>query len=168
MKKELVRCQGRLYFPTVLLYYESGTDGAVRVRLVCEMSFEFDPSRAIYRQIAEEVARQIVRGSFAPGDRLPPVRVMAVRMGVNPNTMARAYVELEGRGLVVSRRGLGSFVCAGSKQIAEEQWTLARAAGQRFVREIRDLGLDAEMMERLRLLIRNDLPTNGGSGGGHD
>ena len=132
------------------------------------MSFEFDSSRAIYRQIAEEVARQIVRGSFAPGDKLPPVREMAVRMGVNPNTMARAYTELEGRGLVVSRRGLGCFVCEGTRQIAAEQWTLALAAGDRFVREIRDLGLDEELLERLRALIQQDLPTNGGSGGGDD
>ena len=130
---------------------------------VCDLSFEFDYSRAIYRQIAEEVTRQIVRGSFAPGDRLPPVREMAIRMGVNPNTMARAYTELEGRGLVVTRRGLGSFVCEVSQQIAAEQWTLALAARQRFVSEIRDLGLDESLVEKMRSLIQQDLPTDGGS-----
>ena len=130
------------------------------------MGFEFDSSRAIYRQIAEEIARQIVRGKYGPGERLPPVREMALRMGVNPNTMARAYTELEGRGLTESRRGLGSFVREGDDQIAAEQWRLAHAACQQFVREIRDLGLDSESLERMRSLIQADFPSGGAIGKG--
>ena len=69
------------------------------------MSFEFDPNRPIYLQIVAEVKKRAVRGQYRLGDQLPSVREMARVMSVNPNTMARAYMELERDGFTYSRRG---------------------------------------------------------------
>ena len=101
----------------------------------------FDPTRPIYLQIMEAVKKGAVRGVHAPGEQLPSVRDMAVTMGVNPNTMARAYQELEREGFVETRRGEGSFVTGDSARIDDERRRLADAARQQFAALIRDLGL---------------------------
>ncbi len=71
-----------------------------------------DPSgeRPIYRQIASGLAAEIEAGTLASGDRLAPVREVAEALGVNFNTVARAYRLLAERGLVAMRQGQGTFV----------------------------------------------------------
>jgi GntR family transcriptional regulator len=64
----------------------------------------------IYRQIASGLAAEIEAGALAPGERLAPVRQVAEVLGVNFNTVARAYRLLAERGMVVMRQGQGSFV----------------------------------------------------------
>jgi GntR family transcriptional regulator len=66
--------------------------------------------RPIYAQIMDEVRRALVVGSLAPEDPLPSVREPAAELRVNPNTVAQAYRELAGGGVVYMRRGLGTFV----------------------------------------------------------
>ena len=63
-----------------------------------------------YRQIIDQVKSAIVTGSIEPGDRLPTVRQLAVDLSVNPNTVSRAYTELELTGLVETQMGSGTFV----------------------------------------------------------
>ncbi len=70
---------------------------------------------SIYRQIVDEVSRQISRGDLPPGDDLPPIRTLAERLVVNPNTVARAYLELERAGLVIKRQGAGTYVAEGGR-----------------------------------------------------
>jgi GntR family transcriptional regulator len=65
----------------------------------------------IYRQIAEEVRAAVAAGIYRPGEVLPSLRAMAVEIQVNPNTVQRAYDELEREGLIYSQRGRGLFVC---------------------------------------------------------
>lgn len=76
------------------------------------MAFYIDTAsrRPIYQQLAQQVREAIARGQLRPEQRLPSVRQMALDLVVNPNTVARAYAELEGEGLLVSRQGLGIFV----------------------------------------------------------
>lgn len=64
----------------------------------------------IYRQIVDQVRRGVAVGALAPGDQLPSVRALAEQLVVNPNTVAKAYSELSGDGLVESRPGRGNFV----------------------------------------------------------
>ncbi len=64
----------------------------------------------IYRQLIDQIRLAILRGRLAPGDQLPSVRSMAVRLVINPNTVARAYGELTRDGLIVSQQGKGYFV----------------------------------------------------------
>jgi GntR family transcriptional regulator len=63
-----------------------------------------------YRQIIEQVKFAISRGDFEPGDQLPTVRQLAVELSINPNTVIRAYRELEIEGVLESHQGSGTFV----------------------------------------------------------
>ena len=68
-----------------------------------------DP-RPIYEQIMDNLRRLIISGGVAPGDRLPSVREMAAQLAINPNTIQRAYRELENEGYLVTLPGKGAFV----------------------------------------------------------
>ena len=76
------------------------------------MSFQLDTKSGvpIYRQIIEQVKYTIARGELEPGDRLPTVRQLAVDLSVNPNTVVRAYRELEIAGVLDTQQGSGTFV----------------------------------------------------------
>ena len=65
-----------------------------------------------YRQIIDQILLRIASGQLRPGDRLSTVRQQAIALKVNPNTVARAYRELEIRGVVTTQRGTGTFVAA--------------------------------------------------------
>ena len=115
------------------------------------MSVDFDPTRPIYLQIVEAVKKRTVRGQYAAGAKVPSVREMAGEMGVNPNTMARAYMELEREGFITTHRGEGSFIAADPRRIDRERNRLAAAARDRFVEEVRGLALvPAEIQDLLR------------------
>lgn len=68
-------------------------------------------ARPIYTQIADNFRSQIRAGVLAPGDKLPSVRELASELAINPNTIQRAYRELEADGWIASVSGKGSFVC---------------------------------------------------------
>ena len=64
----------------------------------------------IYQQIVSQVRYLIAAGRLQPGEELPPIRVLAEQLTVNPNTVARAYLELERAGIVTKRHGSGTYV----------------------------------------------------------
>ena len=74
--------------------------------------FELTKGRGfpIYLQIKEQIERRIASGTLAPGEALPSVRVLARTLVINPNTVVRAYRELEAAGLIESRHGEGTYV----------------------------------------------------------
>jgi len=76
------------------------------------VDFSLDPRSGVpfYRQIKERVKYGIARGLLAPGDQLPTVRQLATDLSVNPNTVARAYREMELEGLLDTQQGSGTFV----------------------------------------------------------
>ncbi|MCY9448646.1 GntR family transcriptional regulator, partial [Bacillus haynesii] len=74
------------------------------------MANEFSASKPIYRQIAEQLFKKMIRGEIKPGEKLPSVRELAVQTQVNPNTIQRTYNEMERMGVVETRRGQGTFV----------------------------------------------------------
>lgn len=96
------------------------------------MEWNFKEGLPIYSQIIEEMCRQIVSGTFKPGDKLPSVRDMAADAGVNPNTMQRALAELERRGLVFTERTSGRFITREEEILNETKKTL----GMRYVEEL--------------------------------
>ena len=73
---------------------------------------DYRDSRPIYSQIADNFRRQIKNGILQHGDKLPSVRELASQLAINPNTIQRAYRELELEGWIASVTGKGSFVCA--------------------------------------------------------
>jgi GntR family transcriptional regulator len=74
----------------------------------------------IYRQLIEQVRAGIARGRLQPGERLPSVRQLSKDLVVNPNTVARAYQELEREGVIYTRQGLGVFVAAPQSALRED------------------------------------------------
>jgi GntR family transcriptional regulator len=72
-----------------------------------------------YRQIIDQVKSAIVAGVLDPGDRLPTVRQLAVDLSINPNTVSRAYTELELTGLVETQMGSGTFIT--HKEVSQDE-----------------------------------------------
>ena len=98
----------------------------------------------IYLQIAEKVRTAVAAGLYRPGEALPSLRAMALEMQVNPNTVQRAYDQLDREGLVYCRRGRGLFVAEqgaasaqtlteyGVREVFEEGVRRGQAAGMTF------------------------------------
>src|SRR4249920_2875195 len=78
---------------------------------VC-MSFHVDTAsrQPIYQQLVDQIRETVARGELQPEEKLPSVRQLSSELVVNPNTVARAYLELERAGILVSRAGRGMFV----------------------------------------------------------
>ena len=81
-----------------------------------------------YRQIIDQVRAAMATESIGPGDRLPTVRQLAVDLSINPNTVSRAYTELELTGLVETQMGSGTFV--GSRRVERSDVEKRRALNQ--------------------------------------
>ena len=75
----------------------------------------------IYLQILNQVKQLISSGRLVEGEELPPIRVLAGQLLINPNTVARAYLELERSGMVTKRQGSGTFVSSGGSPLARRQ-----------------------------------------------
>lgn len=73
---------------------------------------DFRDARPIYAQIIDGVREQIATGILQPGDKLPSVRELAATLAINPNTIQRAYRQLEMEGWIVTMQGKGCFVCS--------------------------------------------------------
>jgi GntR family transcriptional regulator len=75
----------------------------------------------IYLQIATQVKHLVASGRLAPGDEIPPIRVLAQQLLVNPNTVARAYLELEREGVVQKRHGSGTYISGNGSPLARKE-----------------------------------------------
>ncbi|HEX4143935.1 MAG TPA: GntR family transcriptional regulator [Pirellulales bacterium] len=75
----------------------------------------------IYRQIANQVKYLVAVGRLSVGEQLPTVRALAERLVVNPNTVARAYRELELAGVIASRQGSGAFVAGNGSPLSQHE-----------------------------------------------
>jgi GntR family transcriptional regulator len=73
---------------------------------------EYNSGIPVYRQIINQACAAVAAGTFKPGDQLPTIRALSDRLNVNANTVAKAYRELELKGIIVSERGTGSFIQA--------------------------------------------------------
>jgi GntR family transcriptional regulator len=106
----------------------------------------------IYLQIVNQVKYLVASGRLAPGEELPAIRVLAERLMVNPNTVARAYRELELAGVVEKRRTAGTYVSdAGSRLARRERLKIITERIDALLAEARTLGIGAdEVIELLR------------------
>jgi len=111
----------------------------------------FDPNLPIYLQIMNFVKKLIVRGTLKPGDKVPSVRDMAVYLGVNPNTVQKAYEERESEGVIFTRRGQGNFVNESQELVKQLKDKMVREIVERQKREFRELGVNiSEIIEYLK------------------
>lgn len=110
------------------------------------LHIDFRDARPIYEQVADGIEDLAMHGGLSPDEQLPSVRQLAVELSINPNTIQRAYSELERRGVIYSVKGRGNFIAsdgAGLRQrhlqdIVEQIGALAQAA--------RELGADEETL----------------------
>lgn len=98
----------------------------------------------IYLQIVRYVERGVAAGTIADGEELPSRRVLSAQLGVNPNTVQKAYRLLEEEGLITSRSGAKSEVCAPPEQAAALRTRLLEQEIAGFVRSLRQSGLEKE------------------------
>ena len=98
----------------------------------------------VYVQLAEQVLHALARGTLKNGDRLPAVREVATSLGVNPNTVNRAYSELERDGVLETKRGRGTFVAKGGRGRAKPARGQLDELAERYVARARSLGFERE------------------------
>ena len=104
----------------------------------------------IYLQIMNQIKYLVASGRLGPGDQLPPVRKLAEQLIINPNTVARAYRELESAKVLVTRRGAGVFVSdAGSPLTRREQNRILVERIDVLLAEARQMDVDLEEVVKL-------------------
>lgn len=101
----------------------------------------------IYLQIVNQVKYLVASGRLEPGEEMPPIRVLAQQLLVNPNTVARAYRELEAAGIVTKRRTAGTYVSdAGSPLERRERMRILTERIDALLAEARQLGVSTEQV----------------------
>ena len=107
------------------------------------LALNYRDSRPIYEQIKDGLRKMIVTGAMAQDEKLPSVRALATQLSINPNTIQRAYNELENEGYIYSVAGRGSFVSGTADADAARRANL-KADLQTLLNELRYLGVTEE------------------------
>ncbi|MEV0633127.1 GntR family transcriptional regulator [Nonomuraea wenchangensis] len=118
-----------------------------------------------YLQLVHQVKQALRLGALRPGDQLPTAREVVESLAINPNTVLKAYRELERDGLVEGRPGMGTFVLEGVLGGTLVAHTRLRRDLERWVREAREAGLDQEDLRALVTVVLAD-SEKGGPGKG--
>ena len=141
-----------MYYKTSTLVIEmsSTRNGRVGFRL------DLQSGVPVYRQIIDQVLAGIASGMLAGGDQLPTVRQVAVDLAINPNTVVRAYRELEIRGVIETQQGTGTFVA--HKKVKQDEVEKQRRLTQlvtEFVARAGSAGFTVrDLMEQLQTYER--------------
>ena len=113
------------------------------------MEWEFNDDLPIYQQIMDIIKQQIAVGELKPGQKMPPVRELALQAGVNPNTMQKALSELEREGLLYSQRTAGRFVAEQEDIKRGVQEKLMEKYVVEFLEKMKGLGYTTEQTIQL-------------------
>ena len=106
---------------------------------------DYRDSRPLYQQVKDSLRRMMLTGLLEPDEKLPSVRSLATQLAINPNTIQRAYAELEAEGYIYSVAGRGSFVSAGD---GEHLRRIAELTGRLvpLLEELKSLGYTREQL----------------------
>lgn len=125
------------------------------------ITLNYKDQRPIYEQIKENLRRHILSGVLKTGERLPSVRELAASLAINPNTIQRAYRELEGEGYIYSVTGKGSYVAQMGSQTDSRREALFKQLDEAAA-ELQLLGYTTDMLaEHLRTQERDKEDNNG-------
>jgi len=114
------------------------------------MDVEFDDKMPIYLQIMDHIKMDIVTEKLKANDKLPSVREMAMNLKVNPNTLQRAYQELERLGIVYTQRGMGTFVGERANMVDDLKQEMAKEVMDSFILRMKRLGFsEQEIIESI-------------------
>ena len=115
------------------------------------LGINYRDGRPIYEQVVDEIEHMVVHGVLEPDSQLPSVRQMAAELSINPNTIQRAYSELESRGVIYSVKGKGNFVSPNAAALRERLLRDLQVQITELVRTARELGVsDAQLMEWMK------------------
>ena len=112
------------------------------------LSISYKDPRPIYEQVRDGLRQLILTGAIAPGEKLPSVRELASQLAINPNTIQRAYAELESEGYTYSIAGKGSFA-APRTEADEARKAELKEKFRALAAELHDLGVSTEMLTAL-------------------
>jgi len=104
---------------------------------------DYQDSRPIYEQIVENFKMQILKGILREGEQMPSVRSLAVELSTNPNTVQKAYAELERQGFIYTVKGRGNFVKGDVLLMENKKNELVKEIVKLF-KEAHDIGLSLE------------------------
>jgi len=112
----------------------------------------------VYLQLKEQILHALSRGRVKAGEQLPTVREVAVALTINPNTVNRAYAELEREGILETHRGRGTFVAEHARKAdAAAQATRLKAIARRALGEARSFGFSSdELLKSIARVARED------------
>ena len=107
---------------------------------------EFNNNIPIYLQVIEKIKQDIVSGKLKPGEKMPSSRDYSNELGINFNTVARVYRELESEEIVFTKRGLGTFITESDQIIEKLRYTMAKNQITAFIDGMKQLGYTKEDM----------------------
>ena len=108
------------------------------------LTMDLKDRRPIYEQLIDQIMDLVLHGVMQPGEQLPSVRSLAGELAINPNTIQKAYAELERRGITYSVPGRGSFVSAELDVVTEEHKSRILGAARSLLEEARATGMTAQ------------------------
>jgi len=108
------------------------------------MSWNFTADRPVYLQIGERIKQDVLSGVYPPGGQIPSVRQLALEAAVNPNTVQRAFMELEHQGIILSQGTLGRFVTEDTATIEACRQEMAQQYVRSFLLDMEKLGVSRE------------------------
>ena len=109
---------------------------------------DYRDARPIYQQVKDGLRRLMVTGVLSEGEKLPSVRQLATELTINPNTIQRAYAELEAEGFVATVSGRGTFVAGGGEQSLARKEELTEKLTP-LLQELRELGMTRDEWDAL-------------------
>jgi GntR family transcriptional regulator len=121
--------------------------------------FRLDGSSGVppYLQLVHQVRQSLLLGYLQEGDRLPTVKDVASDLAINPNTVVKAYRQLEHEGLAGGRPGQGTFITAAASPVLPEAQESLRASLEEWLRAAEEAGLDDDAVTALIAVARQDM-----------
>lgn len=113
----------------------------------------------IYEQLVQQLRHQIATGLLMPSEPIPSVRQLSIELGVNPNTIQKAYRQMEQEGLIYTVSGKGSFVTDETERLIQKQRTDQLNVLTQNMQRAREIGIMLEdIQKRLLLIYKEELP----------
>jgi GntR family transcriptional regulator len=121
------------------------------------IEFRLDPRSGVptYLQLVQQVQQALRLGILQPGDQLPTVKEVVGSLAINPNTVLKAYRELDREGITEGRRGQGTFVSRDQPAAEPRDYSALRSALLKWIERARNAGLDDESINALVLATLN-------------
>lgn len=127
----------------VYVLHQGGRLGE-RCRMISFEEFILDDDSPIYMQIIRYIKQRIAAGSIGDQEEVPSRRALSALLGVNPNTIQKAYHMLEEEGIIASRSGAKSFTCVRADTVERIRWELTVSSTLQWVKTMKQLGVGRE------------------------